>query len=54
MDLAEVGLPLLDEPHHPAERNCTHQHTKDRSASIAVAVGLPARRQAAKAPAPAA
>ncbi|MBT2892133.1 NADPH-dependent FMN reductase, partial [Streptomyces sp. McG2] len=26
--------PLLDEPHHPAERNYTHQHTKDWSASV--------------------
>ncbi len=34
VDLAEVGLPLLDEPHHPAERNYTHQHTKDWSASV--------------------
>ncbi|MFE7670992.1 NADPH-dependent FMN reductase [Streptomyces albidoflavus] len=34
IDLAEVGLPLLDEPHHPAERNYTHQHTKDWSASV--------------------
>ncbi|MFW6692235.1 NADPH-dependent FMN reductase [Streptomyces sp. MAR4 CNX-425] len=34
VDLAEVGLPLLDEPHHPAERNYTRQHTKDWSASV--------------------
>ncbi|WP_433609735.1 NADPH-dependent FMN reductase [Dactylosporangium sp. CA-139114] len=33
-DLAELNLPLLDEPHHPALRNYTKQHTKDWSATI--------------------
>jgi NAD(P)H-dependent FMN reductase len=34
IDLAETGLPLLDEPNHPAEREYTKQHTKDWSASV--------------------
>lgn len=34
VDLAEVDLPLLDEPHHPSERNYTKQHTKDWSATV--------------------
>ena len=33
-DLAEVGLPLLDEPNHPRLRKYTQQHTKDWSAVI--------------------
>ncbi|MEU7866271.1 NAD(P)H-dependent oxidoreductase [Dactylosporangium sp. NPDC049140] len=33
-DLAELNLPLLDEPHHPSQRNYTKQHTKDWSATI--------------------
>jgi NAD(P)H-dependent FMN reductase len=32
VDLAELGLPLLDEPNHPRLRQYTHQHTKDWSA----------------------
>ncbi|HEX5404684.1 MAG TPA: NAD(P)H-dependent oxidoreductase [Pseudonocardiaceae bacterium] len=34
IDLVEVGLPLLDEPHHPSERNYTKQHTKEWSATV--------------------
>jgi len=34
VDLADVGLPLLDEPNHPRLRQYTHQHTKDWSAII--------------------
>ena len=34
VDLADVGLPLLDEPNHPSERNYTKQHTKDWSAIV--------------------
>lgn len=30
-DLAEIRLPLLDEPDHPRLRRYTHQHTKDWS-----------------------
>jgi NAD(P)H-dependent FMN reductase len=33
-DLAEIRLPLLDEPNHPRLRQYTHQHTKDWSARI--------------------
>ena len=33
-DLAEVGLPLLDEPHHPRRREYVHEHTRDWSARI--------------------
>lgn len=33
-DLAEVDLPLLDEPNHPRLRQYTHQHTRDWSARI--------------------
>jgi len=34
VDLAEVDLPLLDEPNHPRLRQYTRQHTKDWSAII--------------------
>ena len=37
VDLAEVGLPLLDEPHHPAEHMYVHEHTRRWSASVAAA-----------------
>lgn len=37
VDLAEVGLPLLDEPTHPRLQQYAHQHTKDWSARIAAA-----------------
>ncbi len=33
-DLAEIGLPLLDEPNHPRLGQYTKQHTKDWSATI--------------------
>ncbi|MFB9907549.1 NADPH-dependent FMN reductase [Allokutzneria oryzae] len=36
-DLAEIGLPFLDEPEHPASGRYTHQHTKDWSALNAAA-----------------
>jgi NAD(P)H-dependent FMN reductase len=32
VDLAELSLPLFDEPHHPRLRRYTQQHTKDWSA----------------------
>ncbi|BCY11285.1 NADPH-dependent FMN reductase [Actinoplanes sp. L3-i22] len=32
VDLAEVGLPLFDEPNHPRLGQYKHQHTKDWSA----------------------
>jgi NAD(P)H-dependent FMN reductase len=34
VDLAELNLPLLDEPHHPRLRQYVHQHSKDWSARI--------------------
>ncbi|MFJ9625443.1 NADPH-dependent FMN reductase [Streptomyces sp. NPDC101181] len=34
LDLAEIGLPFLDEPEHPSESKYVHQHTKDWSATI--------------------
>jgi NAD(P)H-dependent FMN reductase len=34
VDLAEVDLPMLDEPHHPRLRQYVHQHTKDWSATV--------------------
>jgi NAD(P)H-dependent FMN reductase len=34
VDLAEVNLPLLDEPNHPRFRQYVHQHTKDWSAIV--------------------
>jgi NAD(P)H-dependent FMN reductase len=34
VDLAEVGLPVFDEPNHPRLRRYTHQHTKDWSATV--------------------
>jgi NAD(P)H-dependent FMN reductase len=34
IDLAEVGLPLFDEPRHPRLQQYAHQHTKDWSASV--------------------
>jgi len=35
IDLAEAGLPLLDEPNHPRLQQYTLPHTKDWSATIA-------------------
>lgn len=34
VDLAELNLPLLDEPNHPAMRMYTHEHTKAWSARV--------------------
>lgn len=34
VDLAEVNLPLLDEPHHPRFANYVHDHTKRWSAIV--------------------
>jgi NAD(P)H-dependent FMN reductase len=34
VDLADVGLPLLDEPEHPRLQQYTKQHTKDWSAIV--------------------
>jgi NAD(P)H-dependent FMN reductase len=34
IDLAEVNLPMFDEPKHPRFREYTHQHTRDWSATI--------------------
>ncbi len=36
-DLAEVSLPLLDEPHHPRLADYQHAHTKAWSATVAAA-----------------
>jgi NAD(P)H-dependent FMN reductase len=35
VDLAEVGLPVFDEPNHPRLQQYTHQHTRDWSATVA-------------------
>ena len=34
VDLAEVNLPFLDEPHHPRLKKYQHEHTKKWSATI--------------------
>lgn len=34
LDLAEVGLPLMDEPNHPRLRSYVHEHTQNWSATI--------------------
>ncbi len=34
VDLAEVGLPLLDEPNHPRAQDYQHEHTKKWAATI--------------------
>ncbi|MGH2345106.1 MAG: NADPH-dependent FMN reductase [Chloroflexota bacterium] len=34
VDLAELGLPFMDEPNHPRFHSYTHQHTKDWSARV--------------------
>ena len=34
VDLAEVALPMLDEPNHPRLRQYVHQHTRDWSATV--------------------
>jgi NAD(P)H-dependent FMN reductase len=37
VDLAELGLPFMDEPNHPRLRRYEHQHTKDWSARVGAA-----------------
>jgi NAD(P)H-dependent FMN reductase len=37
VDLAEVGLPMYDEPEHPAKRKYQHAHTRRWSESVAAA-----------------
>ncbi|MDA5143444.1 NAD(P)H-dependent oxidoreductase [Streptomyces sp. AD681] len=37
VDLAEVDLPFMNEPHHPRFGRYTHQHTRDWSAKVAEA-----------------
>lgn len=37
VDLAEVNLPFMNEPHHPRLGQYTHQHTRDWSAKVAEA-----------------
>lgn len=37
VDLAEVNLPLLNEPQHPRFHDYAHQHTKDWSAKVSEA-----------------
>ncbi|WP_369140306.1 NADPH-dependent FMN reductase [Modestobacter versicolor] len=34
VDLAEVGLPVFDEPEHPRLQRYSHQHTRDWSAVV--------------------
>ncbi|MET8864088.1 NAD(P)H-dependent oxidoreductase [Nonomuraea sp. NPDC004580] len=34
VDLAEVGLPFVDEPHHPRLRQYVNAHTKEWSATV--------------------
>ena len=34
LDLAEIALPMMDEPNHPRLRQYTQQHTKEWSATI--------------------
>jgi NAD(P)H-dependent FMN reductase len=34
VDLAEVNLPFMNEPHHPRLRRYVHQHTKDWAAKV--------------------
>jgi NAD(P)H-dependent FMN reductase len=35
IDLAEVGLPVFDEPNHPRLQQYTHEHTRQWAATIA-------------------
>lgn len=37
VDLAEVNLPFMNEPHHPRLAQYTHQHTRDWSAKVSEA-----------------
>ena len=34
LDLGEINLPLMNEPHHPVQKNYTHEYTKKWSAKI--------------------
>jgi NAD(P)H-dependent FMN reductase len=34
VDLAELNLPMLDEPNHPRLRQYTHEHTREWSAQV--------------------
>jgi NAD(P)H-dependent FMN reductase len=34
VDLAELNLPMLDEPNHPRLRQYTHEHTRDWAAQV--------------------
>ncbi len=34
VDLAELALPLMDEPHHPKLARYTHEHTRAWSAVV--------------------
>ncbi|ASK32980.1 NADPH-dependent FMN reductase [Alloalcanivorax mobilis] len=34
VDLAEMALPIFDEPHHPRQQNYQHDHTKRWAASV--------------------
>ena len=40
VDLAELDLPFMDEPNHPAMQHYTKQHTKDWSKRVAAADGF--------------
>jgi NAD(P)H-dependent FMN reductase len=40
VDLAEVALPLLDEPNHPRLQQYVHRHTLDWSATVSRADGF--------------
>lgn len=40
LDLAEIALPLFDEPHHPRTGNYTRPHTKAWAAAVAEADAL--------------
>lgn len=40
VDLADVGLPMFDEPHHPVRRDYVHPHTKAWSQTVAEADAL--------------
>jgi NAD(P)H-dependent FMN reductase len=40
VDLLEVGLPLLDEPHPAVERRYTHDHTRRWSSIVDAADGI--------------
>jgi NAD(P)H-dependent FMN reductase len=37
VDLADAGLPMYDEPEHPAKRDYRHEHTRRWSSSVAAA-----------------